>query len=107
MVKSKLFRYIFKKLNIIPKTMLWRSEIHPGHLKSMVGLPNGESATRVQGVNSNASVNCAHAQRFNSTNQNKHLMAYSLQYDLKITSVNAVPALCMIVCTNVDVTMYC
>ena len=52
MVKNKLFRYIFKKLNIIPKTMLWRSEIHPGHLKSMVGLPNGESATRVQGVNS-------------------------------------------------------
>ena len=51
----------------------------------------------------NASVNCAHAQRFNSTNQNRHLMAYSLQYDLKISSVNAVPALCMIVCTNVDV----
>ena len=52
MVKTKLFRYIFKKLNIISKTMLWWSEIHPGHLKSMVGFPNGESVTRLQGVNS-------------------------------------------------------
>ena len=30
MIKTRLFRYIFKKLNIIPKTMLWQSKNSSG-----------------------------------------------------------------------------